>query len=441
MSAAKGSATKTVDDARGGQSDAKVLDALVGQGAVCIIDLCSFKAAAGQLWDSVAASASARLEALLNQNLGPSASFVRLDATRYAVSLPSSGLEDAMIVALSVTYKFFMAMQCRCELDDLRISRVEPGVGGAPQVYPVRGETIADLQEKAELNKLVLPTYFRRKQVLDAPAATSLKESVPDHFNKKTFPRNLDLKVKHRFEPVWHAQRQAITTYICTPVVSAIVDGAEAQLPLEALDFQKRIAIEESSLEVGLRYLSEYIEKADRFMLGVPISFDVLSSPMGRMKFASICRCLPSIYRQYLAFFITKMPLGIAQSRLSEFVSLLRPFGRVIATVAPGGRNFHAYQGIGLSGIALDLHGASMPIERVKSDIVHLGAAGRYSKLTTMIYGATDAAVLQQAYAADIQLLHGEAMGMSLDAPRRMTHLPSSSVLPASVGAGDEEWF
>jgi hypothetical protein len=429
-------------DARIDPADAKILAALLSQGTVCIVDISAFKASSGALWEALSASATGRLETLMRQSLGPNASFDRLDATRYAISMPGSTDEDANVTALSVAYKFFTAIQGRCELNDLRVSRVEKSASGELVNAVLRPEAIADLQDKAQLYGLVLPSYFRKKQLGVLTTAKNAPREGPagTASHGKRPPTTLDLTVQHRFDPVWHVQNQAITTYICTPIVPGLTAG-EVKFRITDLDMPQQVAIEVSALDVGLRFLSEYVEKGDRFILGVPVSFDIISSSAGRMKFASVCRCLPAMYRQYLVFFITHVPLGVTQTRLSECVALLRPFGKVVAFVASGCRAFQAYERIGLNGIALDLSNAPRDIERIKSDIVHLGAAGRNAKLVTMIYGINDAALVEQATAADIHLLHGMAVAKPLDTPRRMTHVPAAKIMPARAADGQEEWF
>lgn len=45
------------------------------------------------------------------------------------------------------------------------------------------------------------------------------------------------------------------------------------------------------------------------------------------------------------------------------------------------------------------------------------------------------------AHAADVRLFHGPVVGKPLAEPKRMTHLPLATVLPAAENAGEEEWF
>jgi hypothetical protein len=399
--------------------------------------------------------ATARLESLLRLSLASNASFERLSGTRYALAVPTSNADDATVTALRVSYEFFKAMQGRCELDDLRISSVDKALDGVARTATIRTETLVGLLEAAQIVDIVLPTRFHRtpagpvaasgghsplEERRDRLVSASL-EAPPARRDKWRKHATSKLVVHHQFEPVWNVQHQAVTTYICAPRLLSASDAPEVSLELEDLEIPERISTELSSLQVGMRYLSEYLEKGDRFLLGIPISFEVISSPVGRMNVASACRGLPAIYRQYLTFVITGLPPGIAQSRLSEFVSVLRPFGKVIATVAVGCRNFYAYQGLGLAAIALDVQFAHSGMDALKADIVHVGAAGRYSKLQTMIYGAGDAAILQQAQAADIHLLHGDAVLPPQDTPKRMSFVPRTQVLPVSEDAGSEDWF
>lgn len=416
--------------------------ALLSLGPVRIVDVSAIKTATGQLWEAVAEGTMLRFEKLLGSALSTSASFHRMDEMRYVLSLPGNGEEEATITAVFALYQFFMSHYGRCEFDWLRVSRVLRDAQGTTLNAAIGPQTIAEIQQKADLKDLIVPRQYHVKQMPVVSNARIVRDR-PVREAARPAPRRVSgsLNVQHQFEPVWNAQHEVITTYICAAKSIEIAAEPGKTVTLDELELNTRIEAEFSSLRVGLRYLSGYIATGDRFLLGVPISFETLSSPLGRTRMASICRGLPALYRQYLVFYVTDMPLGVAQSRVSEFVSVLRPFGKVVASVASGCRNFSAYQGLGLFAIALDLRAEWALTDKMKSDIVYTGAAGRYSKLTTMLYGVNDAAVLPLGQAADIQLFHGLAVMAARQVPRRMSHVPVDMVMPADGGAGSEDWF
>ena len=120
------------------------------------------------------------------------------------------------------------------------------------------------------------------------------------------------------------------------------------------------------------------------------------------MEFAGTCRGLPVAYRQYLIFLLTDVPLGVTQSRLTDLAMIMRPFGRIIATVASGCRNFHAYEGNGFCALALDMARTNGDSERTRADIVHVGAIGRGTQFGAMIMNVEDP-----------NSLHGDGRGLS----------------------------
>jgi hypothetical protein len=138
---------------------------------------------------------------------------------------------------------------------------------------------------------------------------------------------------------------------------------------------------------------------------------------------------------------LTDVPAGVSAARLAQFVMLMRGFGRVIATVASGNRNFSSYQNIGLSSIALDLSIGSQDMTRLQADILQIAAAGRQLKMGAGLFGVRTGDTTGIAHAADIRLFHGPAIGPALNEPKRMSYKARDAVVPNSENAGEEEWF
>ncbi len=395
-----------------------------------IVDLCLVKSAIGPLWPSVSEGVSMRFSTILKRNLQDGDISVPLDEVRYLITPRHGDSEQASLTALRIAHEFITELQGRCDLDQIKIERVTEFSENRLHARPIRSEEMAILAEKARILKAE-PIHRRQTQ-------TESDKTRIIHLSRRD-----TLDITHRFDPVWDARHEAITTYLCTPnSITAHKQGDDIteHIALPDLEIRERLDVELSCISAGIGYLSRCVETGDRFMLGLPVSFETLSAPLGRMEFTRLCRGIPSAYRPYVTFLLTDVPLGVAQSRLSDLAMLLRPFGRTIASVASGCRNFNAYQGHGLYALALDLSNADAKSPMIINDIVHIATAARNARMLSMVYGISAPAIVNQAIAAEIQLLQGAAIAPPTEMPKRMTHLPRQIVLPVSEEE-NEEWF
>ena len=430
-------ATSRASDARE-ESDPEIADELFQQGFVYVIDLFSIRVSSGVLWDRTRDNISLRLSSILSR-LAPQAtqSLTGPSFTRCIVTLPDTPPEKGIAICVRAAYELAMSLLGRCEIADLHVSRAGRNKNGALVPKRLSTEELLSITERLKLQDLIVPRQLAAKRPKTEAEGAGDGPSLSGSGAKE---RNF--KVSVGFEPIWDARAEAVSMYRCAPQGLAIEGGAAESLEgLGELSRKERASIEFNTFLLGIEQLSTCVERDERFLLNIPISFETLASPIQRTELSQICHGILPAYRQYLIFTITDVPVGVTASRLSDFVNALRPFGRVIATAVSGVKNFSAYQNIGLSGVALDVGKLPEDPARQRSDILHVAQAGRSFKLGALLYGVTDIEIINFANAADIRLFHGPAIGAALLAPRRMTRLERKQILPQDQNAGDEEWF
>ena len=411
-------------------------DELFAQGCVFIIDLFSIRVSSGVLWDRTRENISQRLSSIL-QRLAPQATqnLSGPSFTRCIVTIPDVTSEKGVAICVRAAYELAMGLLGRCEISDIHVSRAGKNASGAITPKRLQTEELLTIVERLKLSDLIIPKQLASKR--PKPAADA-EDASPQASGGK----HRSFKVTVGFEPVWDSRAEAVCMYRCAPHGLALEGGSDQSLAdLGELSRKERASIEFNAFLLGIEQLSKCVERDDRFLLNVPISFETLASPLLRTELSQICHGILPAYRQYLIFTITDVPVGVTASRLSDFVTIMRPFGRVIATAASGVKNFAAYQNIGLSGIGLEMGKLPGDPTRVKSDILHVAQAGRNFKLGAILYDVVDVETINFANAADIRLFQGYAIGEALLAPRRMSRLERKHVLPETQNAGDEEWF
>jgi hypothetical protein len=383
-----------------------------------IIDLSAVRAAMGTLWSVMQGSVRSRLESVITKGLTSADYYERLDEERYLIVTPNAPAEEGATITLKIASEFLNALNGSCDLRNVHIETAEQD--GAHIVGRlIEATALAELIEKAGITDVTVPPKLRRG------ASPQLEKPVS---GGGPAPRS-ELRIAHRFEALWDARNQAITTYISLPDSITCAEEPDGQLAPGELTIRERTRLEMSGLMAGVAHLSRFLEGGERFLLCVPISFDMVCSPYGRMEFTATCRGLPGAFRQYLVFLLTDVPLGVTHSRLTDLAVVLKPYGRIIASVPGGCRNFSSYSGHGFSGLALDLAKSASDAER-RADIPLVGAAGHDMGWGAAILNLDNPEMLAAVNAADFRFLHGKVVASPLSRPKPMTRLASASIMP-----------
>lgn len=399
------------------QNQLPLLPEGLAPGCAHVADLCTVRIGMGALWASMQDGVRGRLERIMAQRLAAGDHYRRLDDERYLVVTPEAQDGEGAILLLRILSEFFLTLNGSCDLDDIRIALAEPDPERGLKTAPLSSADLARLVEKAGLQGIALPRTLRG---LAAPCDKDAPVEPP--------PRRAPLSVSHHFEPLWDARNQAVTTYICAPRAIACADAPEARLTPDDLTQRERGMVEMAGLMKGVGSLSKFVEAGDRFLLCMPFSFGTLSSPHGRMEFVRTCRGLPAAYRQYLMFLLADVPLGVTHSRLSELALVLKPYGRIVACVPGGCRNFAAYNGHGFSGLAFDLARADGDSERRRADIAGTGAAASGMGCGATILNLDDPQLLPTVHGAGFRFLHGRIVAPPEAEPKRMSRLETAAI-------------
>ncbi|HMH64971.1 MAG TPA: hypothetical protein VK515_05270, partial [Rhizomicrobium sp.] len=228
-----------------------------------------------------------------------------------------------------------------------------------------------------------------------------------------------EVKFIHRFLPVWDAQKEAITTYRCQTVPDAEMSERLGSLTQFKLDLCCALAC----IRNAARILSERLAAGERFLVWIPVSYEMISAPASRVEISALCRSLSAELRPYLIFEICDLPHGVPQSRMSELAGALRPFCRsVMAQLPPRSASYGAYQGAGLHAIGLSF-AASTGAEMI-SEIFKLGVAAQRQHMMSFVLDIPNEELLRSAHQRGITLLSGPLIGGAMEQPgpvRRLT--------------------
>jgi hypothetical protein len=410
--------------------------AYLAKGCVSVVELGNLKEQAGVRWPRICEGVYSRIEALLRAKLGPNDLFVRLGDIAYLVTMPTTDPEDVSAICMRVAFDLHMSFLGQCGLDQIEVNTVTSIEDDTLVLQKLPYEKVVSLAEKAGIPvssaERAGQTVRKSGQAEPVSHGTLVGKTrrAAGPALRLVEPPPRTLIVEFHFIPIWSVRNAAVTTYACEPKI--IVDSAARRdfLSLAHLTSKERIQIDVSAFQTGIDHLARCHESGSKFLLAVPISFEVLGTPAARMDFLSACRDLSYNYRNFLMFILFDVPPGVAQSRLANMVTVLRPFGRsVSATIAPTDRAFGAYQGIGLQSVGFDLREFGPRMRFSQKDTEQLAQFGRKSNLGTFLSNVQEKSVLKYAQDANIGHLSGPVVAPAAPEPRGMWRLTWAETL------------
>lgn len=413
--------------------------AYLAKGCVNVIELGNFKEHAGARWPRICEGVYARIETLLKGRLGPNDLYVRMGDIAYLVTMPTTDPEDVNAICMRVAFDLHMSFLGQCDLDQIEVNTVAGGEDDTLVLQRLPFEKVVSLAEKAgipvspaERTNQTAQEHHRAKPISTTRSVDKARKAIGPMLRFDEPPPRA-LIVEFQFTPIWSVRNSAVTTYACEPRI--VMDaGRRLSISPAHLTPKERIQIDVSAFQTGIDHLAKSHDVGSKFLLAVPISFDVLGTPAARMDFLSVCRDLSYNYRDYLLFTIFGVPPGVAQSRLANMVTVLRPFGRSIsATIAPTDRVFGSYQGIGLHSIGFDLQefGPRTPFSLKEAE--QLAQFARKSNLGTFLSNVQNKNVLKYAQDANIANLSGPIIAPAAPEPRGVWRLTWAETLSQPV--------
>jgi hypothetical protein len=410
--------------------------AFLAKGCVNVVELDALKEIAGERWPRIRDGVYARLEGLLRTKLGPNDLFIRLGETAYLVTMPTTDADDVSAICTRVAFDLHTSFLGECGLTQIHIDSVVGGEDDALVLRRLPATAVAELAERVGISDLLVrpqslfPSTAEFHEHDDRyhhhrPASGQVRGQPSSH----PAPSEGAIEVEHHFVPVWSVPNAAVTTYGCAPKAIHL-GGRQTNVFALSLAPKERLAVEMSVLRHGIAELTRSHESGKRFLLNLPLSFDVFGSPAGRMEVLTACRDLSHDFRSFITFVISNVPLGVGQTALANMVTALNPFGRgVVATVHPATRTFSGYQGIGLKAVGFDLDEFPPRAQLTPDDTERLAQFARRNTLGTFLHGVRDKNTLKFAQDAGIQYLCGPAVAPPTDEPRSMWRLNWAQVL------------
>jgi hypothetical protein len=232
------------------------------------------------------------------------------------------------------------------------------------------------------------------------------------------------------YRPVWDVRREALTTYLSrrAPGIAGMRPNGASPEELARLDIE--------ALNAGIEVLTDLYRNKFRLRLGLPVSFEAISSLPRFRTYIAHCRTIPDVLRKLVAFELVDLPTGVPYGRLAELASTLRPFcGLVIATVDWWRADLSQYANTGIR-VVNAVVAPWAEEKRTLADMDRFARAAERAGLLTAVEGVATTSVALAAKGAGIAFISGDRIGACVDVPEHMLRFTWSELYFGKPRAG-----
>ena len=365
-------------------------------GIATVISLEGLRKALGERWPREREAATARLEQLLQQHLGPSDDVVALDDMNRLLIVANAA--EAELICLRIVYELNQSVAGCCRLDQLTLS---PARAVGDQIIEI------DVLPPAALTALV------------ARAGLTLS---PDPDREAAIP---EASLTVVYQPVWDAELQVIRGYRCRP-------GDSFRLPMPEDSPERLRALTGATITLmhqAAQHMHRRLLREEPLIISLPVSSRILSSSTARLAFLSGCQLVDPALRPYLTLVVKDLPSGIPQSRVAELDTILSPFcAAVLAHVAqPIAASLPNFRTTGIKALGISLKGLSLAA--AETEIALLVAETRRSGIVAFAEHVNDVGQLRLCLERGVRWLLGRAIGPAAAEPGPLIHLPRAALL------------
>jgi hypothetical protein len=350
-----------------------------------------------------------RLDNLLRQQLGPTDFHVRINELSFLVSMPSVTEDEAEIFCLRVAYELHTGLLGNCQPGDIQVSRSVSFQDNAIEIVTVGIEAA-----QAALS-------------LDRPvgAKPSARELLVPQIGATCSATIRGVEIYHRFTPIWDARKEAVASYRCMSLYDQSLAenfGIEQRSKFE-------LALTLARIRHGIGALSQGRATGRKFLLWVPLSYEVLGASAARTEISALCRKIAGDLRGYIVFEISDLPYGVPQSRLFDLINALKPWCRGIVAQLPARiASYGAYLGAGLQAIGVSLLASGVSGTEMESELFKLCATARRQHIMSFVFDIPSEELLQAARELGVNLLSGPLIGPPVEIPAAARRLAAKDI-------------
>ena len=179
--------------------------------------------------------------------------------------------------------------------------------------------------------------------------------------------------------------------------------------------------------------LVEMLAKGFTVFISANIHFETLANRRNLATVTKILDRLPGHAHKYLVISIAGAPAGVPQSRIADFVNLLRPRCRaVLLQTVLGTTEIGTFTGVGLGGLSLRVSQDACYDPRFEAKLAGFSAECRKARLLLAVNGLNSESLVRSAVNGGARYIAGAAIGGRVEKPRNIARYTLEEVLVAA---------
>ena len=243
----------------------------------------------------------------------------------------------------------------------------------------------------------------------DAKTQIDLESELADGGEEEDdgFPTADDIISKIAFtpRPVHELERGSLAMHRLTPMSSMFGEGTSGNDLLGGFDDPKlRAKLDLRALRSSRDLVKDLFARKSQETVLIPVGFETLANAYTRGLLIKLAQRYPVPVRRFLVFELTDIPNGLAQSRFSEIIGILKPFGAGTMLRLPlTFKDFRDISEVGATGVVCDAPFAA------SDEAVSFCDGARAHGLRLCFGGMADKATVKTARSMGIDLGYGPA--------------------------------
>ena len=352
---------------------------------------------------------------------------VTLNDAEFLTVQPSVPRTTALSISATIlkeTLAFFLGAAAR---EDLRLFQVTAFVNGELSVQPRDAGHILDGGEPEPW-----PEAPASGESLGPPSDDLVWTDA--RRIRLTSPPNIELDLAIVPEPTWNVGAKVVASFLLRPTMWLTV-GDEPERPATCGELSAPLAAEVAI--GGLNFAVDLIGGAGvKVALHAPLPWNAMTYSTSRYRLLQVLRHIAPDVRRFLVLEITELSDGLPQSRLTELVSMLAPYGRaVLARATSDATDVRAWRGCGLSGVTLDCRNLDASDRKAQKRLEVFARRASEATLACVGYGLPASNLMLAAWASGFTHLGGPMLTGEVAEPKGVVRLQPVDLFATGTAA------
>ncbi|MFO7482532.1 hypothetical protein [Oceanibaculum nanhaiense] len=406
-------------------------------GRVHLFDLEKIKEKLGGRWEDHRARVLDLSQKVLGRHLQGGDVYCPVAGDSFVVVFAASSPEHAQVllmkVALEIEQQLFgevdkpvAAIQVTCtSVDDDAVFAQESMESVFERIGVLLDATLPAARPVAKAN--VNPLMEKRGQ----------RESV-DLLIDRHLPETIvtEEDIRFLYTPYWDVKAEALSIWQCAAVLKegSLPDIVGYDVLGRNPDSEDIAWLDSLRLVSACGTLVEMLAKNFTVFVSANIHFETLANRRNLATLIKILDRLPGHAHKFLVLSIAGAPAGVPQSRIADFVNLLRPRCRaVLLQTELGTTEVATYSGVGLHGLSLRVPPDSCYDTRFEAKLAGLSAECRKARLILAVNGLNSESLARSAVNGGARYIAGAVVGGRVAKPRNVSRYTLDEVLTAAA--------